>query len=452
MRKKNQSENTKKGESLLILLAVAGIIAIAAGIAVRLYAGKGIKVEKAVVTRTGLKDTYTEEGRLTGGDRIAIISEVSGPVAEICVDRNSEVHRGDLLYRIADSDYRFQKQQAESALAGLQAQLDQSRISQVMTSSPTEYMSSLERERDAARAAFESAQTSYNAAQALYATGDVARVELEQISAQFQSAQAAYTQAQARFEESSRKLQELEAQGLDTEALNEHFYGSEERQLEAQIGQEEELVAHLEEQIGKCEQRADRDGRVISLPVKDMTTVQAGQVTVEIQGMEEDSAEADVLTSIAPYIRPGDPVEIRLHLRGNDKTCRGEITEVYDYAEKGTSALGMDEYRVHVRAKLSEALKAGPAGHEGYGIDLVFTLFDEDNVLVVPSGAVFRAEGRDYVYVVENGHAVRREITVLYSAAAVKALDEAESDVREGEIVIDRVDTKGIYEGVKVHS
>ena len=328
-------------------------------------------------------------------------------------------------------------------------------------------MSSLEREREAARAAFESAQTSYNAAQALYATGDVARVELEQISAQYQSAQAAYTQAQARYEEGSRKLQELQAQGLDTETLNEQFYGSEERQLEAQISQQEELVAHLEEQIGKCEVCADRDGRVISLPVKDMSTVQAGQVTVELQGMEEALAEADVLTSIAPYIRPGDPVEIRLHLRGGDETSRGVITEVYDYAEKGTSALGMDEYRVHVRAKLTEAVEApasyeqaagsqspsasaGLAGREGYGVDLIFTLFDEDNALVVPSGAVFRAEDRDYVYVVENGHAVQREITVLYSAAAQKVLDESRSDLREGEFVIDRVDTKGIYEGAAV--
>ncbi len=450
MKNKDKNEN-KKRRRLFLLPAAAAVIAATAGIAVWMHTGRGIKVEKAVVTRSALKDTYTEEGRLTGGGRVAIISEVSGPVTEICVERNREVHAGDPLYRIADNDYRFQKQQAESVVSGLRAQLDQSRIGQVMTSSPTEYMSSLERERDAARAAFESAQTSYNAAQALYATGDVARVELEQISAQYQSAQAAYTQAKARYEEGNRKLQELQAQGLDTQSLNERFYGSEERQLEAQISQQEELVAHLEEQIGKCEVRADRDGRVISLPVKDMTTVQAGQVTVELQGMEEASAEADVLTSIAPYIRPGDPVEIKLHLRGGDETTHGVITEVYDYAEKGTSALGMDEYRVHVRAKLTEALKAEHAGYEGYGVDLVFTLFDENDALVVPSGAVFHAEDRDYVYVVENGHAVRREITVVYSAAAEKVIDENRSNVRVGETVIDSVDTKGIFEGAAVH-
>ncbi len=194
MKNKDKNEN-KKRRRLFLLPAAAAVIAATAGIAVWMHTGRGIKVEKAVVTRSALKDTYTEEGRLTGGGRVAIISEVSGPVTEICVERNREVHAGDLLYRIADNDYRFQKQQAESAVSGLRAQLDQSRIGQVMTSSPTEYMSSLERERDAARAAFESAQTSYNAAQALYATGDVARVELEQISAQYQSAQAAYTQA-----------------------------------------------------------------------------------------------------------------------------------------------------------------------------------------------------------------------------------------------------------------
>ena len=36
------------------------------------------------------------------------------------------------------------------------------------------------------------------------------------------------------------------------------------------------------------------------------------------------------------------------------------------------------------------------------------------------------------------------------SAAAQTVLDEGRSDLREGETVIDRVDTKGIYEGAAV--
>ena len=469
--------------ALLVLLCAAG------GCIFWLHQKGGPKVAKAQVMRRALTDTYTEEGRLTGGDRLSIVSEVSGPVAEIFVSQNTKVHTGDLLYKISDSDYRYALEQAEAAILGLTAQLDQSRIGQMMTSSPTEYLSGLEREREAARAAFESAQTSYNAAQALYATGDIALVELEQLSAQFRSAQSAYTQAQARYDESNRKLEELKSQGLDTEAINEQFYNSEKQQLEAQIRQQEEAKAQQEEQIGKCEVRADRDGLITALPIKSMSMVTAGQVTAELQSTGELYAETDILTSIAPYIRKGDKVEIRLHLRGMEETAEALVTEVYDYAEKGTSALGLDEYRVHVKAKLSgqniaktvlqpekesapalemtgtdpqgedtavmqtdlkAAETASFSGREGYGVDMVFTLFDADDALTVPAGAVFKSGQESYVYVIEDGHAVRRHITIAYSAASETVIDEDTSDLKEGETVIDQVDTKGIYEGAAV--
>ena len=78
------------------------------------------------------------------------------------------------------------------------------------------------------------------------------------------------------------------------------------------------------------------------------------------------------------------------------------------------------------------------------------TLFDEPDALVVPSGAVFRSGNTDYVFVIENGHAVRRRVSVLYSASSDTVLSEEDGEVREGDIVIDQADTKGIYEGAAV--
>ena len=120
------------------------------------------------------------------------------------------------------------------------------------------------------------------------------------------------------------------------------------------------------------------------------------------------------------------------------------------------SALGLDEYRVHVKAvikeaeKMSETDRARLLSRDGYGIDMTFTLYDADDALTVPSGAVFTSEGSDYVYVVENGRAVRRKIKAAYRSASLVVLDESSGEVREGDTVIDQADTKGIYEGVKV--
>ena len=51
---------------------------------------------------------------------------------------------------------------------------------------------------------------------------------------------------------------------------------------------------------------------------------------------------------------------------------------------------------------------------------------------------------------IENGHAVRRRVSVLYSASSDTVLSEEDGEVREGDIVIDQADTKGIYEGAAV--
>ncbi len=443
--------SVSKKKIIWIAAAVVLIAAASAGI-YRLTAGNSVKVQKAKAVRQPVRDTYTQEGKLTFGGNYQVLSEVSGPVVKICVKENDEVQKGDLLFLIDDSDYRHRREQAENAVAGFEAQLEAGRIGQMMTSSPTEYLASLQKETEAAKAAFQTAQTTYNAAQALYAAGDISLVEYEQLAAQFRSAQAAYEQARARSEESGDYLAKLEAEGIDQETLNEQFYSSETRQLQAQINEQNVGISQLDDLISKCAVRADRDGRVVSLPVKDLSMVQTGQLCAELRGLEAAGAEADVLTSIAPYLGIGDPVEIKLSLRGHDEVWQGELSEVYDYAEKGVSALGLDEYRVHVKAAINEQDENSAQlwSRDGYGVDMVFTLYDTADALTIPSGAVFSSEGSDYVYVIESGRAVRRKIRSEYKSASLTVLDETASEVREGDTVIDQVDTKGIYEGVKV--
>ena len=75
----------------------------------------------------------------------------------------------------------------------------------------------------------------------------------------------------------------------------------------------------MEEQIARCRVKAERDGIVTSLPVKEMSVIQAGETAAVINSREGMKAEADVLTNIAPYIKEGEPVEVTLQLRGRDE-------------------------------------------------------------------------------------------------------------------------------------
>lgn len=427
---------------------------LAAGIALALIIGnaavkslKGTPVETAVASYEAVEDRYTEEGTITAGGEYRLVSEVPGPVKEVMVRENDGVKAGDVLFAIDDKDLLHEKSLCESALSGYKAKLEQSRIGQVMTSSPQEYLDSIRAEVTAKEADYQAAKTLFDASQSLYSAGSISKIEWEKDRSSYEYASLAWEQAKSRYEESRRFLESLKAGGIDETTINGRFYESVEEQLKAQIKSQETTLEQLEDRLKKCVVTADRDGIITSLPVKDMSYIQAGETAVTISGRGKVRAESDVLTSIAPYLSPGDKVTVVLQLRNQDKMYGGTISQVYDYAAKGTSALGMDEYRVHVKIDMDE--DPDLEGKEGYGANIRFTLYQEENKLVIPSSAVFQLDDQKYVFVIKNGKAEKLPVEIEYRTASQTVIKEG---LTEGQKVIDRVDSEEIYEGAKVYA
>lgn len=427
---------------------------LAAGIILALVIGsnvvkgsKGTPVQTVAASYETVEDRYTEEGILTAGGEYRLVSEVSGPVKEVMVKENDGVKAGDILFTIDDRDLLHEKSLCESALAGYNAKLEESRIGQVMTSSPQEYLDSIRSEVLAKEADYQAAKTLIDASQSLYSAGSISRIEWEKDRASYENASLAWEQAKSRYEESRRFLESLKAGGIDETTINGRFYGSVEEQLRAQIKSQETTMEQLEDRLKKCVVAADRDGVITSLPVKDMSYIQAGETAVTISGRGKIQAESDVLTSIAPYLSPGDKVTVILQLRNQDQMYTGTINQVYDYAAKGTSALGMDEYRVHVKIDMDEGQTL--EGKEGYGANIRFTLYQGEHKLVIPSSAVFDLNDQKYVFVINNGKAEKQPVEVEYRTASQAVIKEG---LTEGQKIIDHVDSEVIYEGAKVYA
>jgi HlyD family secretion protein len=149
----------------------------------------------------------------------------------------------------------------------------------------------------------------------------------------------------------------------------------------------------------------------------------------------------------------------------------GRVSEVYDDASEDVSALGLEEYRVHVKAELDasetalEGLPADsgaaaaepPAGSDpaaavsspsldGYGAELSFLLYETD-ALTLPVSAVFQKDHQYFVYVNQGGRAVIQPITVGYSTGSRVVVTEG---LAEGDRVIDRINQEGLQEGIRV--
>lgn len=269
-----------------------------------------------------------------------MIAEVSGGVEEVAVQENEREKKGDILLVIDSSDYEYEKYMAECRASGYEAQLEESRISRLMSSSPGEYLDEIRQEVSVREAEYQSAKTVYEGSQVLFGSGDISKVELEQREAEYERSLLALEQARSQYEESSRMLSRLEEEGLGESQIDDRFYESEEKQLAMLIEAQKAAAGQLGEKIEKCRIIAPADGIVRELPAKDLSVVQAGQAVVSMSGEEERTVETDVLTNVAPYLKSGDPVELILKLRGKNVSFKGHIRQVYDFARQGMSSLG----------------------------------------------------------------------------------------------------------------
>ena len=419
---------------------------------------RGVEVQLVRAERRDVEDRFSEDGRILAAGRVLYIAEVSGPVEEVAVTENSLVRAGDLLFRISDSEYRSAEKTAESAAEGLRALLEETRIGQVMTAAPTEYIETLEQKQAAAQAALRAAKADFEGSAALLEAGAVSENQYRLSEAAYRAAETEAKEAGLRLTESRELLKELQDSGVSYESINRRFFESGTARIEAELKAKEEEISLLKEKIGKCAVYAKEDGLVAALPVKDQTFLAAGQNAAELlPGEESLTAEADVLTSAAPYIHAGDPVTAELTLRGRNQVLPGTVTEVYDFAERQQSALGLDEYRVRVKVRLDPPEPEGGTsdvsrapdlrGLRGYGAELNFLLYRGEQVLAVPASAVFRNDGRDWVYVTEGGRAVKREVVLEYQAPSWAVVREG---LTEGEKVIGTADTEGLYDGARI--
>ena len=433
---------------------ITGLIAVLviAAVGYHLFIGSRLKVERTKVHRGAVTDWYTESGTIRSGDSVEILSKVSGDVRDVLVSENSRVQKGDVLLRIDSRKYEYSKNQTEKNIEMLQAELSQSDISRMMTTTPQEYLEGIASDADAASAALQKAETDFSAMQSLYASGDVSTSDYEAAKAAYDAAKSQASQSAARLKESRKYLAELKKQGLDESSLNDAFYQSETTRLKAQIESAEIDLSRLTDQIADCTITADRDGIVTSLAAKNSSMVSAGQTVAVLSGSGKRKVEADVLTDIAPYIHPGTKVKTVLKLRGQDETEYGTVDQINDFAIEENSALGLKEYRVHVRAILNDADTAAVEdirSREGYGVDVEFLLYENEDALTVPAGAVFESDDEHYVYRIEGGRAVKTRVSIDYMTATQAIISNG---ITEGDEIVAVIDVENLTDGAKVRS
>lgn len=352
-----------------------------------------VTVEVAAVERDSMQVTVEEEGETQVADRYEISSPVSAFARRIEVEVGDSVEEGDPLVHL-ESPRASLLDPRSRAEARARAEAAEAQVQQA------------ERRVEAAEAAAERAREERERTERLVEQGSATRQALEQAVSEERQAEANLQAARAAVASARAELASARAVLRAGPGLGEH----------------QEVQSVL---------RAPASGRVLTVHRRSAGLVPPGDPLVEVGNTDLLEIHVDVLSQDALRIEPGMPVH--LDQWGGGQQVEAVVDRVEPQGQTDVSALGVEEQRVTVVATLVSLPDPWTRIGSGYRVLARFIVWEEADVLQVPTSALFRTEDGWGVFVVEEGVASQRRVTVGRQSGLTAQI---KSGLEEGETVI----------------
>jgi HlyD family secretion protein len=366
-----------------------------------------VEVTTAVVERATLVETVEEEGRTHLRDTYLVSAPIGGYLHRVALEPGDSISAGDTLFELEPPpapalDARTRGQARES-LAAAQARLQ-----------------AAEAERSNREADLNLAESELRRIRQLHERSLVAESELERAENAVSRARAALAAARA----------SVEAAGFEVENAR----------------------AVLE--IAEGERSGDAGSRLrVAAPVGGVViarerccegVIQAGAPVLEIGRMEELEVRVDLLSMDAVRVRPGTRVVIDGW--GGDRPLEGRVRRVEPAGFMRISALGVEEQRVPVLVEITSPRERWQELGVGFRVEARFVLWEGEDVLQVPSSALFRGDDQWQVFVVADGRLTRRAVEPGRESGLMRQIV---SGLEAGEEIVSHPNDR-LEEGVRV--
>jgi HlyD family secretion protein len=355
------------------------IIALTGSIVTALIYGflpAAIMVEVAPVVRGPLQVTIEAEGKTRVRNRYVISAPVAGIARRIELDVGDPVSAGQILAWLAplrsqvlDSRSRAQ---AQARLAAAEAALRVARAKEQAAIAGNDY-----------------AVAERNRLRRLAQTGVVSQDTLDQAEAEARRSEAEWRSA----------VSAVEVAQYELEAARSELRFSAARE------------AGESESIEQVTLTAPVDGTVLKVHQRSEYVVEPGRPLLEIGDPRDLEVEVDVLSVDAVSIAPGSRVVLQRW--GGSAELEGRVRLVEPIGFTKISALGVEEQRVLVIVDIVSPPEEWQRLGDGYRVEAEFILWENDNVLRIPSNALLRTQQGWAVFVVqpEDDTARRRQVT-----------------------------------------
>lgn len=173
------------------------------------------------------------------------------------------------------------------------------------------------------------------------------------------------------------------------------------------------------------------DGYVLNVYEESARMLAAGTQIMEVGDYTDLEAEIELLSSDAVGVQPG--AEVSIEQWGGEAPLRGKVTVVEPGGFTKVSALGVEEQRVKVRVNFVDPLPPSTVLGDRYRVEARIVTWHGDDVLQIPTGALFRRGGDWMTFLLEGGKARQTKVEIAHNNGIAA---EVRSGVSEGQRVI----------------
>lgn len=333
------------------LLTAAVVLAVLGAAIYYSLAPRPILVEAADVVRGNFQVSIVEEGKTRVADRYVVSAPVSGALRRVSWDVGDVVKQGQVLARIdppsaAALDPRA-RAAATSRISIAEAALEKAKNDVLTAQSDVRYW-----------------ETEMPRIEEGVKEGLMARERLDQAVADERRAKAIFRAAEQQVEVARSELESARVQ-LELASAS----------LE---GRSATSVAV----------RAPVTGRILEVIQESETVVQASQPLLSIADPNGLEVEVEVLSSDAVQLREG--LRVLLERWGGPQPLEGVVRLIEPKGFTKISALGVEEQRVLVIVDIVSPKAEWETLGDQYRVEARFILSEGEDVLQVPSSALFR--------------------------------------------------------------
>ena len=157
----------------------------------------------------------------------------------------------------------------------------------------------------------------------------------------------------------------------------------------------------------------------------------AGAPIMEVGDPTDLECEIELLSSDAVGVRPG--AEVSIGQWGGDAPLRGKVSLVEPGGYTKISALGVEEQRVKVRVDFTDPIPASHPLGDRFRVEARIVTWRGEQVMQVPTGALFRRGGDWMTFLFEAGQARQSKVEIAHTNGAAA---EIRTGLREAQRVI----------------